>query len=68
MDPILMMDDIIEKLHLLDYLKTYCKEHGKKAISRTYFALKSENEKTEDKVKYMIELSYWLLNLSRKKK
>jgi hypothetical protein len=24
MDPVLIMDDIIEKLHLLDYIKGFC--------------------------------------------
>jgi hypoxanthine-guanine phosphoribosyltransferase len=40
MDPILIMDDIIEKLHLLDYLSKFCKERKRKPISRTYFAIK----------------------------
>jgi hypothetical protein len=39
MDPVLIMDDIIEKLHLLDYLKKFCPKYGRKPISRTYFAI-----------------------------
>mmetsp|Transcript_27579 Transcript_27579/g.26613 ORF Transcript_27579/g.26613 Transcript_27579/m.26613 type:complete len:101 (-) Transcript_27579:91-393(-) len=66
MDPILIMDDIIEKLHLLDYLKLFCP--GKKAISRTYFALKAESEPTEEKVKTFVNLCYWLMNLGEPKK
>jgi len=49
MDPALIMDDIIEKLHLLDYLKNFCKVKNKKAVSRTYFAVKTETEPTEGK-------------------
>lgn len=44
MDPILIMDDIIEKLHLLDYMTKFCVKYKKKPISRTYFAIKCENE------------------------
>jgi hypothetical protein len=40
MDPILIMDDIIEKLHLLDYSSKFCAVKQRKPISRTYFALK----------------------------
>lgn len=39
MDPSLIMDDILEKLHLLDYIKIFCAKNDKKAISRTYFAI-----------------------------
>lgn len=64
MDPVLIMDDIIEKLHLLDYLKKFCPKYNRKPISRTYFAIKSENEPTDLKVRYFFELSYWLIGLS----
>lgn len=47
MDPMLMMDDIYEKLHLLDYESQYCKVRNKKQLSRTYFAFKCPTEKTE---------------------
>jgi hypothetical protein len=47
MDPALIMDDIIEKLHLLDYLTKFCAKNKKKPLSRTYFAIKSESESTE---------------------
>ena len=66
MDPILIMDDIIEKLNLLDYLTNYCKKKKVKPISRTYFAVKSESEPTEEKVRNMVEISYWLMNLGYK--
>ena len=47
MDPVLIMDDIIEKLHLLDYLTKFCKQKKIKPLSRTYFAIKSDNEPTD---------------------
>jgi hypothetical protein len=63
MDPALIMDDIIEKLHLLDYLKKFCAKNNKKPISRTYFAIKTDSEPTVEKVRYFVELSYWLMSL-----
>lgn len=66
MDPVLIMDDIIEKLHLLNYLTHFCKEKGRKPLSKTYFALKAENEPTELKVKYFVEICYWLMNMNQK--
>ena len=64
MDSALIMDDIIEKLHLLDYLKIFCNKAQKKPLSRTYFAVKSEQEPAEEKVRYFVEISYWLMSLS----
>jgi hypothetical protein len=56
-------NDIIEKLHLLNYLKLFCTKYGRKPISRTYFAIKAVSEDTEIKVRYFVELSYWLMSL-----
>jgi len=50
MDPALIMDDVYEKLHLLDYLTLYCKVRNKKPLARTYFALKSPTDKVEVQV------------------
>lgn len=63
MDPVLVMDDIIEKLHLLDYLKKFCPLYNRKAISRTYFAVKTESEPTPEKIRYFVEICYWLMSL-----
>jgi hypothetical protein len=41
MDPVLIMDDIIEKLHLLDYIPKFCVKKGRKPMSKTYFALRA---------------------------
>lgn len=65
MDPILIMDDILEKLHLLDYLKKFCKVKGRKSISRTYFAIKEPNIAAGEQLRYFFELSYWLIGLSQ---
>lgn len=64
MDPVLIMDDILEKLHLLNYNSKFCPKFGRKPISRTYFAIFSQSEPTEAKVRYFVELSYWLMSLS----
>jgi hypothetical protein len=64
MDPVLIMDDIIEKLHLLDYLSKFCSIYSRKALSRTYFAIPCDpSEPGEDKFRCFIELSYWLMSL-----
>lgn len=64
MDATLIMDDIIEKLHLLDYLKLFCPKFEKQPLSRTYFAIKAEeSEPSDKKVRYFVELSYWLMSL-----
>ena len=49
MDPSLIMDDIIEKLHLLDYIKEFCLKKKRKPISRTYFAFSSPSEAADEK-------------------
>ena len=62
-DPCLIMDDIIEKLQLLEYQSKFCKTRDHKPVSRTYFAYKQDCEPTPIKVQYMIELCYWLMSL-----
>jgi hypothetical protein len=58
------MDDIIEKLHLLDYIKKFCLTRGHKPMSRVYFALNQDpQEPTELKARYFVELCYWLMSL-----
>jgi hypothetical protein len=37
-DPFLIMDDIHEKLFLLDYENSFCKPYRRPPISRIYFA------------------------------
>jgi hypothetical protein len=63
-DPCLVMDDIIEKLTLLEYNSLFCKKRSLKPVSRTFFAFKEERaEATEKKVEYMFDLCYWLMSL-----
>lgn len=62
-DPYLIMDDIIEKLRLLDYENAFCRSHKRKPISRIFFACKEG--KQEDKVEMFYEMSLWLINMSR---
>lgn len=67
-DPCLIMDDIIEKLNLLDYSSKFCKIKQQRPISRTFFAILEQEEphqakEIQQKVGYMIELCYWLLSL-----
>lgn len=65
MDPVLIMDDIIEKLHLLDYHSKFCPQYRRKPLSRTYFAIPSQtSEPPEEKYRCFIELSYWLMSLA----
>lgn len=37
-DPFIVMEDICEKLRLIDYENTFCKKYRKEVISRFYFA------------------------------
>ena len=43
-DPCLIMDDIIEKLQLLDYKAKFCASRKHKPMSRTYFAIQTGQE------------------------
>lgn len=64
MDPVLIMDDIIEKLHLLNYQSKFCKNQGLKALSRTFFAFRDTSCSREFQVRYFFMLSYWLMSLA----
>lgn len=60
------MDDIIDKLKLLDYELKFCKARKYKPISRIFFA-HYEDEK-HNKAEFLYELSYWIMSLDRTKK
>lgn len=63
-DPTLIMDDIIEKLHLLNYHQKFCQTRGHKPLSRFYFAIDEEaSEPRATKIAYFVELCYWLMSL-----
>jgi Intra-flagellar transport protein 57 len=64
MDPVLIMDDIIEKLHLLDYQTKFCRVRGIRPLSRTFFAFRDETMNREFQLRYFFDLSYWLMSLA----
>lgn len=64
-DPFLIMDDIMEKLRLLEYEKHFCQKYRYQTISRLYFAHNEVGKDPNDKLKYFYELSYWLMGLSK---
>ena len=59
-DPYLIMDDIMEKLKLLDYENDFCARFGKDKIVRIYFAFKDASD--DAKVEYFFDLCYWLMS------
>ncbi len=65
-DPFLIMDDIIEKLRLLDYENQFCKRYQRNQISRIFFS--QEEDPDENKFSYFCELAYWLMSFSKDSK
>lgn len=64
------MDDIIEKLSLLDYENQFCKGWKHKRISRVHFAHKPEQSSKEDdvgRVHLLYDMAYWLMSMDREK-
>ena len=67
-DTYLIMDDIIEKLSLLDYENLFCKGYKHKRISRIYFAHKPhEGETEQQRICYIYDMVYWLLLMDKEK-
>jgi NIMA (never in mitosis gene a)-related kinase len=62
-DPYLVMDDIIEKLKLLNYESDFCKRFNRTPLSRIYFS--HEEDPTKTKFTYFYELCYWLMSFSK---
>lgn len=65
-DTYLIMDDIIEKLSLLDYENAFCKGWKHNRISRVYFAhppIEPEDEGT--RVHLLYDMAYWLMSLNK---
>lgn len=67
-DPYLIMDDIMEKLKLLDYENQFWARFGRKQIVRIYFALKDYKDNTDEKFKYFYDLCYWLMTFQNSNK
>lgn len=57
-EPYLIMDDIAEKLKLVNYEILYCRQFGKKPFSRIYFS-----HEDGDKFEHFYDLAYWLMSL-----
>jgi len=66
-DTYLIMDDIIEKLSLLDYENSFCKGWKHKRISRVYFAHPPQpNEEDEGaRLHTLYDMCYWLISLNK---
>ena len=60
-DSSLIMDDISEKLHLLDYTTRFCRLKGKRPINRLYFAVPDMSSNTQERFHYFVQLCYWLM-------
>ena len=62
------MDDIIEKLSLLDYETSFCKGWRHKRISRIYFAHPPHfGEDQTQRVNYLFDICYWLMSMNKEK-
>mmetsp|Transcript_27518 Transcript_27518/g.37370 ORF Transcript_27518/g.37370 Transcript_27518/m.37370 type:complete len:82 (+) Transcript_27518:152-397(+) len=61
------MDDIIEKLSLLDYENLFCKGYRHKRISRVYFCDVADGEDEVSRVNYIYDLLYWLMGMNKEK-
>lgn len=62
------MDDIIEKLSLLDYETSFCKVYRHRRISRIYFAHPPHmGEDAVTRVNHLFDMCYWLMNMNKEK-
>ena len=62
------MDDIIEKLSLLDYENTFCKGWKHKRISRIYYAHSPhQGEDVNERCNVMYDMCYWLMSMNKEK-
>ena len=67
-DIYLIMDDIIEKLSLLDYETSFCKGWKHKRISRIYFAHPPHfGEDATQRAHYFFDMCYWLMSMNKEK-
>lgn len=70
MDIYLIMDDIIEKLSLLDYENAFCKGWKHKRINRIHFAHVTNDatkEQETQKVHLLYDMVYWLMSMDKDK-
>ena len=65
-DTYLIMDDIIEKLSLLDYENSFCKGWKHKKISRIYWAHPPQDGDDEKERMHMLyDMVYWLMSFNK---
>jgi len=66
-DPFIVMEDIVEKLRLLNYEKIYCKKFKKEPINRFSFScnlnIKSDSGGANPQFISFCDLSNWLISL-----
>jgi hypothetical protein len=75
-DPFIVMEDIMEKLKLLDYENTFCRKYKKEIINKFFFACcNGQKPSTNNLIKnsesgyktsqfvYFFELNNWLISL-----
>ena len=67
-DIYLIMDDIIEKLSLLDYENSFCKGWKHKRITRIYYAHPPHAGEDEvGRANVLYDMCYWLMSLNKEK-
>ena len=65
-DTYLIMDDIIEKLSLLDYENAFCRGWKHKRISRVYYAHQPLGDEDElHRIHMLYDMCYWLMSLNK---
>lgn len=64
-DSILVMEDIYEKLGILEYHFSFCKPLGKKPVSKLCFAISNGELTNQEKFLYFAGLCYWIINLPK---
>jgi hypothetical protein len=62
-----IMDDITEKLSLLDYETLFCKGWKQKKISKIYFAHGATGEDQNQRCNYFYDMIYWLMSMNKEK-
>ena len=62
-DSLIVMEDIVEKLNLLEYRTQFCAIKKLKPISKSYFALNESYVTKQEKLNYFVELCYWIIGL-----
>jgi hypothetical protein len=66
-DTYLIMDDIIEKLSLLDYENSFCRGWKHKRISRVYWAHPPAAGEEKERLHLLYDMVYWLMSLNKEK-